>query len=75
MPPSCWPVDKNVGHFLDQCCDRANFTVNSATHGLLALGYISRQAEQGMSGKLGSIVPPRPLHEFLTPGSHLEFML
>ena len=46
--------------------------VGSAIPGLIVMGSIRKQAEQARGSKLGSNIPPRPLHQLLILGL-LEF--
>lgn len=47
-----WPVAKPIVHFfIDDWYERFQITVGSATHGLVVLGAIRKQAEQARRSK------------------------
>ena len=58
---------------IDDWCGRTQLTDGIATHGLIVLDAVGKQAKQTMRNKPASSSRPWPLHQFLTPGSCPEF--
>lgn len=73
-PPSGWPVDKSVRHFLDWC-GRATPIRGCDISGQVALVGIRKAAECVPGSKPGSIPPPWLLLQFLPWSSLVNCVL
>lgn len=63
-----------LGNFLiNDWCERAHPSVDSATPGLVVLGALSKQGEQAKSSQPVNSTPPWSLCLSLRPGSCLNF--